>query len=139
MNFNLQDLVAAIPGGIVGIIVAWLGLKGRKEETSATFNDSLLQRQGDRIASLEQRLDGVEDRLRETESKLRVEEDRTHILRRALEDSIEWLREFVDWARRGSVGSPPEPDLADLADVLRRSRVFPTARNPPEPIRDSEK
>lgn len=131
MNFNLQDLVAAIPGGIVGIIVAWLGLKGRKEETSATFNDSLLQRQGDRIASLEHRLDGVEDRLRETESKLRMEEDRTHLLRRGLTDAIDWLREFIDWARCGAEGAAPEPDLARLTGIVGDSQVLPNARNPP--------
>lgn len=132
MDFGWADLLAALLGAIVGIVVAWLGLKGRKEEASVTFNGDLLQRQGDRIARLETQLDDVEAALRATQVLLRVEEDRTHQLRRALEDAIGWLRDFVDWVRSDRKTAPPEPDIADLAAVVRASYQSPTARNPPQ-------
>lgn len=69
MDFGWADLLAALPGAIVGIVVA----------------------------RLETRLDDVEAALRATQVLLRVEEDRTHQLPPAPEDAIDWLRDFVDW------------------------------------------
>ena len=131
MGFSWADLIAALPGAVVGIAVAWMGLKGRKEEASVAFNGDLLQRQGDRIARLETRLDDVEAALRATQVLLRVEEDRTHLLRRGLTDAIAWLREFIDWARCGAEGAAPEPDLARLTGIVGDSQVLSNARNPP--------
>lgn len=71
MDFGWADLLAALPGGNVGIMVA----------------------------RLETRLDDVEAALRATQVLLRVEEDRTHKLPPAPEDAIDWLRDFVNWAR----------------------------------------
>lgn len=131
MEINWGNLINSIPGAIVGIIVAWIGWKGRKEESSVTFNGTLLQSQDNRIKKLEDRLDSVESRLRDTEAMLRVEEDRTHLLRRGLTDAIGWLREFIDWARCGAEGAAPQPDLARLTGIVGDSQALPTARNPP--------
>ena len=96
-----------------------------------TFSGNLLQSQDNRIKKLEDRLDSVESRLRDTEAMLRVEEDRTHLLRRGLTDAIDWLREFIDWARCGAEGAAPQPDLARLTGIVGDSQALPTARNPP--------
>lgn len=129
-GINWTDLLTALIGLAGGTIVAWIGLRGRKTEVSTSFNDNLLQRQDNRIGKLETRIDVVEQRLRETEDQLRLEEDKTYSLRRALVNAVDWLREFVDWARGGAVGNAPEPDIVSLTEVLSGSHA-PRSLNPP--------
>ena len=68
MDFGWADLLAALPGAIVGIVVA----------------------------RLETRLDDVEAALRATQVLLRVEEDRTHQLKRPGFCSYSLLRRLGD-------------------------------------------
>lgn len=129
MEMNWSDLLIGLFSGIGGVIIAMIGKKGSKEQATITFSGDLLQRQGERIATLEARLDSVEQRLSERDAELLVEKEKVHILNRGLRDAVEWLRDFVDWERGGCVGNPPQPDIAELMGIL--NETLPNARNPP--------
>lgn len=123
-----NELIIGLATAAVGIITGLLGLRGKKEETSATSLTAMMNKQGDRIDSLWARLDVVERDLRETRRELSEEREVGHTLRRLLADAFDWLMDWSAWASSDRKHAPPSPDLTGIEDALRP----PRARNPPE-------
>ena len=127
MNMT-NELIIGLSTAAVGIITGLLGLRGKKQETSATSLTAMMEKQGDRIDKLWARLDAVERDLRETRRELTEEQEVGHTLRRVLADAYAWLLEWSAWAASDRKQAPPSPDLTGIEDALRQ----PHARNPPE-------
>ena len=123
-----NELIIGLATTAVGIITGLLGLRGKKEETSATSLTAMMNKQGDRIDSLWARLDVVERDLRETRRELSEEREVGYTLRRLLADAFDWLLDWAAWASSDRKHAPPSPDLTGIEDALRQ----PRARNPPE-------
>lgn len=123
-----NELIIGLATAAVGIITGLLGLRGKKEETSATSLTAMMNKQGDRIDSLWARLDVVERDLRETRRELSEEREVGYTLRRLLADAFDWLLDWSAWAASDRKHAPPSPDLTGIEDALRQ----PRARNPPE-------
>ena len=123
-----NELIIGLATAAVGIITGLLGLRGKKEETSATSLTAMMNKQGDRIDSLWARLDVVERDLRETRRELSEEREVGYTLRRVLADAYAWLLEWSAWAASDRKPAPPSPDLTGIENALRP----PRARNPPE-------
>ena len=123
-----NELIIGLATAAVGIITGLLGLRGKKEETSATSLTAMMNKQGDRIDSLWARLDVVERDLRETRRELSEEREVGYTLRRVLADAYAWLLEWSAWAASDRKPAPPSPDLTGIENALRQ----PHARNPPE-------
>ena len=123
-----NELIIGLSTAAVGIITGLLGLRGKKQETSATSLTAMMEKQGDRIDKLWARLDAVERDLRETRRELTEEQEVGHTLRRVLADAYAWLLEWSAWAASDRKQAPPSPDLTGIEDALRQ----PHARNPPE-------
>ena len=123
-----NELIIGLATAAVGIITGLLGLRGKKEETSATSLTAMMNKQGDRIDSLWARLDVVERDLRETRRELSEEREVGYTLRRVLADAYAWLLEWSAWAASDRKQAPPSPDLTGIENALRQ----PHARNPPE-------
>lgn len=123
-----NELIIGLATAAVGIITGLLGLRGKKEETSATSLTAMMNKQGDRIDSLWARLDVVERDLRETRRELSEEREVGYTLRRLLADAFDWLLEWSAWAASDRKHAPPSPDLTGIEDALRP----PRARNPPQ-------
>ena len=123
-----NELIIGLATAAVGIITGMLGLRGKKEETSATSLTAMMNKQGDRIDSLWARLDVVERDLRETRRELSEEREVGYTLRRLLADAFDWLLDWSAWASSDRKHAPPSPDLAGIENALRQ----PRARNPPE-------
>ena len=123
-----NELIIGLATAAVGIITGLLGLRGKKQETSATSLTAMMEKQGDRIDKLWARLDAVERDLRETRRELTEEQEVGHTLRRVLADAYAWLLEWSAWAASDRKQAPPSPDLTGIEDALRQ----PHARNPPE-------
>ena len=123
-----NELIIGLATAAVGIITGLLGLRGKKEETSATSLTAMMNKQGDRIDSLWARLDVVERDLRETRRELSEEREVGYTLRRLLADAFDWLLDWSAWASSDRRHAPPSPDLTGIEDALRQ----PRARNPPE-------
>ena len=121
-----NELIIGLSTAAVGIITGLLGLRGKKEETSATSLTAMMTKQGDRIDSLWARLDVVERDLRETRRELSEEREVGHTLRRLLADAFDWLVEWSSWASSDRRRDPPQPDLGLIEEALQR------ARRPPE-------
>ena len=86
-----NELIIGLATAAVGIITGLLGLRGKKEETSATSLTAMMNKQGDRIDSLWARLDVVERDLRETRRELSEEREVGYTLRRVLADAYDRL------------------------------------------------
>ena len=123
-----NELIIGLATAAVGIITGLLGLRGKKEETSATSLTAMMNKQGDRIDSLWARLDVVERDLRETRRELSEEQEVGYTLRRVLADAYAWLLDWSAWAASDRKHAPPSPDLTGIENALRP----PRARNPPE-------
>lgn len=123
-----NELIIGLATAAVGIITGLLGLRGKKEETSATSLTAMMAEQSGRIDKLWARLDTVERDLRETRRELAEEQEQAHSLRRLLQDAFDWLLEWSAWASSDRRHAPPSPDLTGIEDALRR----PHARNPPD-------
>ena len=123
-----NELIIGLATAAVGIITGLLGLRGKKEETSATSLTAMMNKQGDRIDSLWARLDVVERDLRETRRELSEEREVGYTLRRVLADAYDWLLEWSAWAGSDRKNAPPSPDLTGIEKALWP----PRARNPPE-------
>ena len=121
-----NELIIGLSTAAVGIITGLLGLRGKKEETSATSLTAMMEQQSDRIDSLWARLDVVERDLRETRRELSEEREVGYTLRRFLADAYDWLLDWSAWASSDRKHAPPSPDLTGIEDALER------ARNPPE-------
>ena len=120
-----NELIIGLATAAVGIITGLLGLRGKKEETSATSLTAMMNKQGDRIDSLWARLDVVERDLRETRRELSEEREVGHTLRRLLADAFDWLVEWSSWASSDRRRDPPQPDLGLIEEALRRARKPP--------------
>ena len=123
-----NELIIGLATAAVGIITGLLGLRGKKEETSATSLTAMMNKQGDRIDSLWARLDVVERDLRETRRELSEEREVGYTLRRVLADAYDWLLDWSSWASSDRKHAPPSPDLTGIENAMRQ----PHARNPPE-------
>ena len=123
-----NELIIGLSTAAVGIITGLLGLRGKKEETSATSLTAMMNKQSDRIDKLWARLDAVERDLQETRRELAEEQEVGHSLRRLLADAFDWLLEWSAWASSDRRHAPPSPDLTGIENALRQ----PRARNPPE-------
>ena len=123
-----NELIIGLATAAVGIITGLLGLRGKKQETSATSLTAMMNKQSERIDKLWARLDAVEKDLRATHRELTKEKAQGHYLRRLLADACDWLREWSTWAESDRRHAPPSPDLTDIENALRQ----PRARNPPE-------
>ena len=121
-----NELIIGLATAAVGIITGILGLRGKKEETSATSLTAMMEKQSSRIDKLWARLDVVEKDLRATRRELTEEQEVGHTLRRVLADAYAWLLEWSSWASSDRKQSPPSPDLNGIEEALER------ARNPPE-------
>ena len=122
-----NELIIGLSTAAVGIITGLLGLRGKKQETSATSLTAMMEKQGDRIDKLWARLDAVERDLRETRRELTEEQEVGHTLRRVLADAYAWLLEWSSWAASDRKHAPPSPDLTGIENALRQ----PRARLPP--------
>lgn len=123
-----NELIIGLATAAVGIITGLLGLRGKKEETSATSLTAMMAEQSGRIDKLWARLDTVERDLRTTRRELAEEQEVGHTLRRILADAYDWLLDWSAWASSDRKHAPPSPDLAGIEDALRQPRT----RNPPE-------
>ena len=123
-----NELIIGLATAAVGIITGLLGLRGKKEETSATSLTAMMAEQSGRIDKLWARLDTVEKDLRATRRELAEEQEVGHTLRRVLADAYDWLLDWAAWASSDRKHAPPSPDLTGIEDALRQ----PRARNPPE-------
>ena len=121
-----NELIIGLSTAAVGIITGLLGLRGKKEETSATSLTAMMAEQSGRIDKLWARLDDVERDLRKTRRELAEEQEVGHSLRRLLADAFDWLLEWSAWASSDRRHAPPSPDLTGIENALER------ARNPPE-------
>lgn len=123
-----NELIIGLATAAVGVITGLLGLRGKKEETSATSLTAMMAEQSGRIDKLWARLDAVERALRVTRRELAEEQEQAHSLRRLLQDALDWLLEWSAWASSDRRHAPPSPDLTGIEDALRQ----PRARNPPD-------
>ena len=123
-----NEVIVGLATAAVGIITGLLGLRGKKEETSATSLTAMMAEQSKRIDKLWARLDTVERDLHATRRELTEEQEQAHSLRRLLQDAFDWLLEWSAWASSDRRRDPPSPDLTGIEDALRQ----PRARNPPE-------
>lgn len=123
-----NELIIGLATAAVGIITGLLGLRGKKQETSATSLTAMMNKQADRIDKLWERLDAVERQLQATRRELTEEQEVGHSLRRLLADAFDWLLEWSAWASSDRKHAPPSPDLTGIENALRQ----PRARNPPE-------
>ena len=123
-----NELIIGLATAAVGIITGLLGLRGKKEETSATSLTAMMAEQSGRIDKLWARLDTVEKDLRTTRRELTEEQEVGHTLRRVLADAYDWLLDWSAWASSDRKHAPPSPDLTGIENALRQ----PRARNPPE-------
>lgn len=123
-----NELIIGLATAAVGIITGLLGLRGKKEETSATSLTAMMEEQSGRIDKLWARLDTVEADLRKTRRELAEEQQVGYSLRRILADAYDWLLEWAAWASSDRRHAPPSPDLAGIEGALRHT---PRARNPP--------
>lgn len=121
-----NEVIVGLATAAVGIITGLLGLRGKKEETSATSLTAMMAEQSGRIDKLWARLDDVERDLRETRRELAAEQEQAHSLRRLLQDAFDWLLEWSAWASSDRRRDPPSPDLRLIEEALER------ARNPPD-------
>lgn len=121
-----NELIIGLATAAVGVITGLLGLRGKKQETSATSLSTMITEQSKRIDSLWKRLDCVEEDLRATRRELANEREHGHSLRRILQDAFDWLLEWSAWASSDRRHDPPKPDLGLIEEALER------ARNPPE-------
>lgn len=130
---TLPELDASVVVALIAlssaIATGYLAFRGKREETTATETRELVKGQGERIEQLEGRLSTVENALFSTREALRREQDTSQILRLALRRALEWLRRQNEWAKGPREGSPPEPPLEELEEVL--AMVNPIARLPP--------
>lgn len=121
-----NELIIGLATAAVGVITGLLGLRGKKQEASATSLTAMMSKQSDRIDKLWARLDAVERDLRETRRELTEEQEVGHTLRRVLADAYNWLLEWSAWAGSDRRHAPPSPDLTGIEKALER------ARNPPD-------
>lgn len=126
---NSTVVVALI--GAAGLVAQHLLTRqGRREEVSATQNDSLLQRQGDQISRLVDEQKWMRQRLDWLEDELWAERKHGHRLHRGLGSAVDWGESMVRWADGDQLRPyPPPPDWASLRDLLET----PRPRRPPPP------
>ena len=109
-----NELIIGLATAAVGVITGLLGLRGKKQETSATSLTAMMAEQSGRIDKLWARLDTVERDLRETRRELADEQEVGHTLRRVLADAYDWLLDWSAWASSDRLHAPPSPDLTGI-------------------------
>ena len=124
-EFISNELVVGLATAAVGIITGFLGLRGKKQETSTTSLTAMMTEQSKRIDSLWARLDAVEKALSATRRELTEEQEQAQSLRRLLADALDWLLDWSAWASSDRRRDPPQPDLRLIEEALRRARKPP--------------
>lgn len=123
------EILVGLISLIGGIIVAAIGWLGRRDETTATASESLINGQSKRIDSLETRLDTVESALKETRKELQAIQSHAGDLRDALRKALAWIAEALEHFQSPETIAPPaEPDVQSWWDLVEPP---PRARNPP--------
>lgn len=124
------EILVGLISLIGGIIVAAIGWLGRRDETTATASETLINGQSKRIDSLETRLDTVESALKETRDELRAIQSHAGDLRDALRKALAWIAEALEHFRSpDNIAPPAEPDVQSWWDLVESP---PRARNPPD-------
>ena len=124
------EILVGLISLIGGIIVAAIGWLGRRDETTATASESLINGQSKRIDSLENRLDTVESALKETRKELQAIQSHAGDLRDALRRALVWISEALEHFRSpDNIAPPAEPDVQAWQALIESP---PRARNPPD-------
>lgn len=125
VELGWTELVVAVVGALGTYLVARIGVKGQQDQTAANATAKLIENQGNRLDSLESSYNRMEERLRAAEAELREalrrldrEERRSEGLKYALEQALDALRDFADWAAGDRAGPPPDPDIDRLGRAL---------------------
>lgn len=124
------EIVVGLVSLIGGIIVAAIGWLGRRDETTTTASESLINGQSKRIDSLENRLDTVESALKETRKELQAIQSHAGDLRDALRRALVWISEALEHFRSpDNIAPPAAPDVQAWQALVESP---PRARNPPD-------
>lgn len=124
------EILVGLISLIGGIIVAAIGWLGRRDETTTTASETLINGQSARIDKLESRLDSVESALRETREELQAIQSHAGDLRDALRRALVWISEALEHFRSpDSIAPPEEPDVEAWRELIESP---PRARNPPK-------
>lgn len=124
------EILVGLISLIGGIIVAAIGWLGRRDETTTTASETLINGQSKRIDSLETRLDTVESALKETRDELRAIQSHAGDLRDALRKALAWIAEALEHFRSpDNIAPPAEPDVQAWQALIESP---PRSRNPPD-------
>ena len=123
------EIVVGIVAGVATLATAVIGLLGKRDETSQSASEALINGQATRIDRLENRLDSVEEALRETRQELHAIQSHAGDLRDALRRALIWIGEVLEHlASPDTIAPPPAPDVEAWQQLVDTP---PRARNPP--------
>lgn len=123
------EIVVGIVAGVATLATAVIGLLGKRDETSQSASEALINGQATRIDRLETRLDSVEADLRETRQELHAIQSHAGDLRDALRRALAWIAETLEHqASPDTIAAPPAPDIDTWQALVDTP---PRARNPP--------
>lgn len=123
------EIVVGIVAGVATLATAVIGLLGKRDETSQSASEALINGQATRIDRLENRLDSVEEALRETRQELHAIQTHAGDLRDALRRALAWIAEALEHlASPDTIAPPPAPDVEEWQSLVDTP---PRARNPP--------
>lgn len=123
------EIVVGIVAGVATLAAAVIGLLGKRDETSQSASEALINGQATRIDRLENRLDSVEEALRETRQELHAIQTHAGDLRDALRRALAWIAEALEHlASPDTIAPPPAPDVEEWQSLVDTP---PRARNPP--------
>lgn len=125
MTLSTDVIIGAL--SLIGVVfAAYLGLRGRRDEVSATQTKTLLEGQDKRIERLESRLDTVERQLREAHVELSDEQSHSWQLRKSLRGGVEFVESVRLWDEGGRIGPLPKfPPVDRWLILLERPRRPP--------------
>lgn len=109
MPIEWTDIILGTVSGILGLLVAWLGLRGKKEEAAATSIKTLIEGQNNRIKALEDRLAKVENDLEAEREERRKSDVRGDRLADALQVCVDYIYNVRQWVKGGCKNDPPSP------------------------------
>lgn len=125
MTFSVELVIGIL--SLLGVVAAaYIGLRGRKDEVSATQTKTLMDGQDRRIERLEGRLDRVEADLDQARNLLRDERTHSWSVRKALRVGIEFVDNVRWWEESGRIGPLPKyPPTDKWLTLLERPRHPP--------------
>ena len=123
------EIIVAIVSVLGGLGVAAIGWLSRKDETTNTASETLINGQSARIDKLETRLDSVEEDLRAARVELQAIQSHAGDLRDALRRALAWIAEVLEHFKApDTIAPPPPPDITGWQELIDSP---PKARNPP--------